>query len=150
MKKLAMLAIALLPIYASAKMYKCEVNGKKIYQDKPCKSGNQSTIKAPPTPKFNASDIYAEGIELGRFETRADAPNSIGDIWFAYSVPVTNKTDYDHNVVLKYQGVDNSGFLVKDVNLRGTVPAHSYKILTDRSVLEIQDAQRITRWVREQ
>lgn len=57
--KRIVLALALLPTLASAQVYKCTVNGKLAFQDKPCKQGEQETIEVKPSSGGDVVDSTA-------------------------------------------------------------------------------------------
>lgn len=170
MKLLTIIFLALLisPVYATdihdlescAKIYKSDKR-LNCYDDKmeqirmgektPATSNsNNKNRENTPTPPIKthmeSEEQYKEGISFSAFGTKYEKPDSIGSIWFSYKVGVTNSTPYEQKINIKYNAVDIDGFLIKDVRLRGTVPANSYKILSDKSYLESEEKSRVYKW----
>jgi len=136
------------PVYAE--MYKCESKGVVSFQQKPCKNGTQTTIKAPARqPAKEAQEnaiVFKEGITLSPFSIRAEPENSINSIPIAYKVGVTNTTSEDQKLYIKYNAIDREGFLIDYEAVSGTVPANSYKILTGRGFIKTSKYKRIYKW----
>lgn len=133
--------------YAGA--YKCEINGKTAYQSKPCTDGKQVILtKSRPTEaELDLGEQYSEHIRLSKFVVRKDKVGYFGDIWFSYKVTATNNSDKDEKVILTYNAVDKEGFYIDSVILSGTIPAKSYKTLTDSNRLKPDDYRKIYQWI---
>ncbi len=133
---------------AYSQMYKCESGGKVSFQQMSCSSGKESVLntQTPTRADINPEAEYSKGVTIGAFSLRYEPRNSIGSTWFAYKVGVTNNTSEETEISLKYNAVDRDGFLIKDVSLRGAVPAHSFKILSDRNYLDKNEKERIYKW----
>jgi len=136
------------PVYAE--MYKCESKGIVSFQQKPCKNGTQTTIKAPtrqsPKEAQENAIVFKKGITLSPFSIRAEPENIINSIPIAYKVGVTNATLKDQKLYIKYNAIDREGFLIDYEVVSGTVPANSYKILTGRGSIKKAEYRRIYKW----
>jgi len=150
MKALVVTLSILLFTPAYAEMYKCESKGIVSFQQKPCKNGTQTTIKAPArqSPKEAQENgiVFKEGITLGPFSIRAEPENLINSIPIAYKVGVTNATSKAQELYIKYNAIDRDGFLIDYEAVSGTVSANSYKILTGRGFIKAAEYRRIYKW----
>jgi hypothetical protein len=147
---LIMTAMIVLSQQASADMYKCNNHGITAYQARPCTNESSQTIieqKAPPKSEIEAGEKYEEGISLSPIYVKKDHVDSIGSQWISYKVTVTNNTDSDRKLYITYKGIDRDGFNVKDIVLNGTIPAHASKSLTDKTVMDVPQFNRIQTWV---
>jgi len=153
MDKMKVLAASLSILFfmpAYAEMYKCESKGIVSFQQKLCKNGTQTTIKAParqpPKEAQENAIVFKEGITLSPFSIRAEPENIIKNIPIAYKVGVTNSTSEAQKLYIKYNAIDREGFLIDYKTVSGTVPANSYKILTGRSSIKTAEYRRIYKW----
>jgi hypothetical protein len=89
----------------------------------------------------------AAAITVGDILTklRTDEDSS-GDVWFAIMVEVTNNTEDPLQVRLDLQAVDDEGFELKDLTLRGLVGPGEAKRFSDRDYMPYQDYQQIAEW----
>lgn len=150
MKKLFILALCLSTPALSATMYKCKgANGAVAYQLKPCSNSTDQEVIEEKPPKQEEADaggtIYG-GLSLGEFTVKPDHMDYNGGQWFVYKVTVTNTTNTEKEVHLKYQAVDYQGFKITRVYLNGTIPPNSYETLTDDSFVKAGEFERINKW----
>lgn len=131
-------------------MYKCTVNGVTAYQHAACSGSAMQTViaeKKQNKSEIGAGEQFEEGILLGPLYVKKDHVDRLGDQWLVYKVTVTNNTDSERKVFLKYKGIDSDGFMVKQKILDGTIPAHTSKSLTDDGIMTVPEFNRTQQWV---
>lgn len=152
MKGMLIIIMVLFTSLVHAAMYKCEENGKTIYQQIPCMTGEQKVIRKDRQPTVNTSAStlsgteYREGIMLGAFNIKTAPAEAKDYIAISYKVDVKNMNDHDKEVQLKYNALAADGFLVNQVFVRGTIPAQSHKALVGRLSFSKVDYNKVARW----
>lgn len=150
MKTKLILLLSLTAPVQAADMYKCTVGGITSYQHTPCQgAAEQSVIKEKKLNKeeIDAVEEYKNGITVGPLyiQKSEDPTSEYQD--FSYKASVINNTESDRKMNLTYKGLDSNGFVVKEITLKGTVPAHSSKELTDKRSFDINQFDAIKKWV---
>lgn len=146
-------AMALLsPQAIAGDMYKCSNNGVVSYKHTPCTdSSEQKVIEEvkPSKSDIDAKEQIQEGVLLGPISIKEDHVDRIGNQWIAYKAPVTNNTSSEKQVFIRYKGIDSGGFMVDDIYLSGTIPALSFRYLTNQHSMATVKYERISQWVRD-
>lgn len=143
--------VLLTPQAIAGDMYKCSNNGVVAYQHTPCADSSEQTVlveKKLSKSEIDASEIIKEGVVLSPLLIKKEDRDTESEYQhFAYQATAMNNTETEQVVSASYKGVDSAGFEVKSIYLRGSVKAHSSKILTDTSIMKASDFDRIQQWV---
>ena len=95
---------------------------------------------------LSSSIAFAGDYSVDNIQTRlVDGPDRDGDIKFVIKADVTNNTS-DSKVFVSLQALDQQGFELKDMTLRGTIPPGSTKTLSDHSYMGVHDYRMVREW----
>jgi hypothetical protein len=86
-------------------------------------------------------------INVDDISTRiVESVDDAGDLWYAIKATVVNSSNQDLEVDVEIQGVDDEGFELTSVNVRGVLLRESDKILTERTFLQERIFEEIAQW----
>lgn len=86
-------------------------------------------------------------LEFGNIESKVlSGPDTDGDVWFSVKVEARNESDTERYVDITIRGVDQEGFEVVELNLKGTVKAGQKRMLTDSNYVNAKSYKTIVKW----
>ncbi len=102
-----------------------------------CKSDRSSAPGQPGPDDVRISDLAVKS--FGQHTTQ-------GELWFSAKAMVHNNTSSPRRIEVDVQGVDQEGFELEDVYLRGDFSPNESKILTNRDFMPEPLFNKVIRW----
>lgn len=147
MKSLVFLLLALSETANAQTSYKCIVNNITSYQAQPCETGREEQVELkviPPT--INSIDQNRQDIVIGNLEIKNGKSPDGTHTHFYPRVSVTNNTNEEKKVFVKYSGIDSDGFAIDNISLNGVVEPHSTRYLSEEKWRETANLKKVIKW----
>ena len=89
----------------------------------------------------------AAAVTVGKIAAKLRGePDDSGDVWFAIVADVTNNTQDEVEVRVNIQAVDQEGFELTELTLRGSVGPGETRRMSDQDYMKHRDYLNIARW----